>query len=86
MTGCPTVNGNQSPHNSLNYLYHTFNKKQLSQREDIFSLGELFFVKGMIQIIQGIMWTLIAIDSWATSHAVTKIQLGICEVMVYGKT
>ena len=23
------------------------------------------------------MWTLIAIDSWATSHAVTKIQIGI---------
>lgn len=32
-----------------------------------------FKINGAIQIIQGIMWTLIAIDSWTTSHAVLRI-------------
>ena len=32
-----------------------------------------FKINGTIQIIQGIMWTLIAIDSWTTSHSVVRI-------------
>ena len=32
-----------------------------------------FKINGALQIIQGIMWTLIAIDSWTTSHAVIRI-------------
>ena len=32
-----------------------------------------FKINGTIQIIQGIMWTLIAIDSWTTCHAVVRI-------------
>lgn len=32
-----------------------------------------FKINGTIQIIQGIMWTLIAIDSCTTSHAVVRI-------------
>ena len=30
-------------------------------------------INGAIQVIQGIIWTLIAIDSWTTSHAVLRI-------------
>ena len=32
-----------------------------------------FKINGAIQIIQGIMWALIAIDSWTTSHAALRI-------------
>lgn len=32
-----------------------------------------FKINGAIQIIQGIMWALIAIDSWTTSHVVLRI-------------
>ena len=32
-----------------------------------------FKINGTIQIIQGIIWTVLAIDSWTTSHVVISI-------------